>query len=860
MPVRSRHWPIIGLIAVGILIFVGPLAAGRIGLWNDNLIQNFPLRVLVGRIMDTGHYPLWNAFDWSGTPLLAGFNAGALYPLTLLFAVVPPALAWCLGEGFTFVLGALGLYCFLKGEGVQPWSAALGSTVWTMSGAFSGQWVHIATVQAASWVPWALVSVQRMAAAAGVFDLARASAIGALAGGMILLSGSPEMAVYGLIPVLCYAGAAMLHAAQRARILAMALLAVAVAALIGAVQWLPGVAFIAHSQRAQSTFAFFDSFAMPPSLTTLFVVPYLLGGYGYGIATTSYFGPSNLPEVSGYLGLLPLMAFFATVPAWWSKHSMDNSRVWHIVALVGLVLAWGGNTPLGALMYHVPGYGLLRDQSRNLMEVDLALAVLTALWLDRLPFAVFNPRWAGIPLAAAGCLVVVYVVNARGMVSWVAGQPVSVALARTAVPAVWTTAALVGAAGLLLLFTARRRWPIFAWVGLLVVDLGIYAGGQYWMHPAPTTVMRGTQKPWSSLNRWSRGKTRTAIYDPSLANPTILDAVGQPDLNVLSGVDSVQGYGSMVSERYFAATGAHPRLAYDPHALSGITPNRLNLGWLMARPDDFAYPMKPGQRALPSSSVELGPHRSTWLYFGQRLAVQHLQVVVSTPVTTRVRLATVNAKGQSLASQTMTISPNQGPAAVALTNRKTAIGIQAINVGGATLRIRRVTILTAQGRRYRLNGQLAPYVRYPQWHYIKNIGPMVLFHNTQTRGWAWLEKGNKPLGAVKVSALLQGGFSATVHAAMPVRLVVSQAYASGWYAYVYRPSKPCLAVPATRLGVIQSYRVPAGSSYVCLRYRPPLFMWGIVTTAGGFALLASLTIMARRQVKYTFSDLLEPTR
>lgn len=858
MPIRSRHWPIIGFIALGILVFVGPLAVGRIGLWGDNLIQNFPLRVLVGHIIDTGHFPLWNAFDWSGTPLLAGFNAGAPYPLTLLFAVTPPALAWCLGEGFTFAVGALGLYSFLRGEGLHSWSAALGSAVWTMSGAFSGQWVHIATVQAASWAPWALVSVQRMARAAHGADLVRAGVIGALAGGMILLVGSPEMAVYGLIPVLCYAGSVMPHAVKRARIMLMALSALAVAVMIGAVQWLPGLAFIAQSQRAQPTFSFFNSFAMPPLLTTLFFIPYLLGGYGYGIATTPYFGPLNLPEVSGYVGLLPLMAFFATLPAWWRQYSMAHARVWHVVVLVGLALAWGGNTPVGVLMYHVPGYGLLRDQSRNLVEVDLALAVLTALWLDRSLLSAFNRRWAGIPLAVAGVLVVAYVANARGVVSWVAGQSVSMALARAPAPAVWTTAALVVAAGLLLVFTPPHRWSIFAWVSLLVVNLGIYASGQYWMHPAPTTVMRGTQQPWSSLNRFWRGNSRMAIYDPSLANPDMLDAMGQPDLNVLSGVYSVQGYGSIVSERYFAATGAHPRLAYNPHALGGVTSNRLNLGLLFARPDDFAYPIKSGQRTPVSSSIEIRPHHSTWMYFGQPLAVERLQVISSAPVTSRLRLTAINAKGHPLASQTITASPKQAPAAVSLICGKPAIGIQAMNLSDEAMRIRSVTVWTRHGGRYRLNGQLVPYVRPPQWEYVKNMGPMVIFHNTQTRGWAWLATGARPLRTVQVSRLLQGGFSAEIRAAAPGRLVVSETYASGWHAYIYRASKPVLVVPATRLGVIQSYRLPAGVSYVCLRYRPPLFMWGMATTMAGLALLISFPIMARRQIKYTLTDPLKP--
>ena len=57
-------------------------------------IQNFPLRVLSGELLRQGHLPLWNPYIWSGSPLLGGLNAGSLYPVTLVFALLPPVAAW----------------------------------------------------------------------------------------------------------------------------------------------------------------------------------------------------------------------------------------------------------------------------------------------------------------------------------------------------------------------------------------------------------------------------------------------------------------------------------------------------------------------------------------------------------------------------------------------------------------------------------------------------------------------------------------------------------------------------------------------------------------------------------------------
>jgi len=74
------------MLAVPILLFVIPALFGHPAIDGDNLIQNFPLRVLSGQQVASGHLPLFNPLANSGTPLLGGLNAGALYPLTVIFA------------------------------------------------------------------------------------------------------------------------------------------------------------------------------------------------------------------------------------------------------------------------------------------------------------------------------------------------------------------------------------------------------------------------------------------------------------------------------------------------------------------------------------------------------------------------------------------------------------------------------------------------------------------------------------------------------------------------------------------------------------------------------------------------------
>src|SRR5580693_5831371 len=81
--------PVVFLLALPVVVFVLPALFGHPAVAGDNQIQNYPLRVLSGQMLRSGHMPLWDPWIWSGTALLGGLNAGALYPGAWLYAVRP---------------------------------------------------------------------------------------------------------------------------------------------------------------------------------------------------------------------------------------------------------------------------------------------------------------------------------------------------------------------------------------------------------------------------------------------------------------------------------------------------------------------------------------------------------------------------------------------------------------------------------------------------------------------------------------------------------------------------------------------------------------------------------------------------
>jgi len=152
------------MLAVPILLFVIPALFGHPAIDGDNLIQNFPLRVLSGQQIASGHLPLFNPLANSGTPLLGGLNAGALYPLTVIFAFLPPIAAWLINCIAVYVIAATGMFALLRWHGMRSLSSFAAAMAFAYSGAMIGQLVHLGVVQGFAFIPWAaliLVSLSR---------------------------------------------------------------------------------------------------------------------------------------------------------------------------------------------------------------------------------------------------------------------------------------------------------------------------------------------------------------------------------------------------------------------------------------------------------------------------------------------------------------------------------------------------------------------------------------------------------------------------------------------------------------------------------------------------------------------------
>jgi len=627
---RADRLALLVLVLVPVIVNVPWALAGHPVLDGDNLTQNYPLRVLVGQLIAHGRLPLWDAGIWSGVPLLAGWNAGAMFPATWLFALVPPVAAYELNVVITGIACGVGFHLFLRRSGCSPLASLLGALTWSDMGFVSGQAVHLGLVEGTALAPWILLAID------GMFRAVKAKAEGwhwvalfGIAGGLVILAGDPRAVSNDAIIAVIYLVARCWRERSSWRALRSVVAGAALAIAAGSVQWLPGLSYLHSSQRSVSNLALFGYYSLGWNSLPLLVTPYLIGGNG-NLAMPVYAGPLNLPEVTYAVGILPLIALFALLPSLLRRRraaapgARERLAVWYVMFLVGLVLCTGDKTPLGQLLVHIPLYGGQRDQNRNAAISDFALAALLAIFVDGL-----RADTAGA-LGRAGSSV--HSAPER-LPSWLGALPVLCVLGLVAAMFAWTdpmerwlglarlqprlpiemagyyaAAVLIALGGGLVLL--RRAWPSTesrrrAAAAVVVADVLLFVVMASYQ-PVPLTTLAATNPALAALTAHLPAGSRIAIDDPdqlALSYPAFLtDELGVNDLVLLHAIASVQGYGSAVPAPYDAATGTHDVENLLPSALLGPTYDDLDLGLVVVVPEQFgtilpagaAVPIPPG--------------------------------------------------------------------------------------------------------------------------------------------------------------------------------------------------------------------------------------------------------------------------
>ena len=883
---KVDRWAILAIVIIPTLLFTIPALFGHPAITNDNLIQNFPLRALVGKIMATGHLPLMNVYINSGSPLLGGLNAGAFYPLTLLFIFLPPQVAWAINLIAIYITSALGMYVLLRWHRLSPVASLAAALSFTYTGAMLGQLVHLAVVQGSALIPWFVLVF--LSLARRLRDLPETATLREIVGrvrtsvvwfavllGLTFLTGEPrsiaEIELLGLIVVpsilLIRSSYFLVSWKKRASYLLTLGVGGVLGIGIGICQLLPGWAFIGSSNRAAISYWFFGSGSLSVKWSALFFIPDIFGGNG-AVAGPGYFVNYNLAEVTSYAGILAMIGFFAFLSRLKRKGWQGEDKdfvLYVVVAVVGLFATWGSFTPLGHIFHGIPLLKSTRLQSRNVILVDFALSVFLALWIHHIEKKDFKKaglvgraRWFTLAPAAFTALLAIgmmfwgpHIINFLG--TGIADSYMANSEKVTLVQHLLIAMAILAVCTMFI----AKKWALKSLLVILTIDVLIFC-----LYCGTGIVGGNVQTQPSRQQALSLfGSTgRTLMIDYAGSNADAIQNLGIVDSNVFTGIPSAQGYGSLVSAQYAAVTGTHSEALADPCNLGRGEFTQLNLTSVVIASQQLMTALYPGIALPPLCLAQKWNIGTTTRYFGREMNVKSIEIQVfsktSSPLTT-LKLQMINAEGKPIGSK---VAPTSSSAKFISFK---FVGTGALGAGFTLsspsdfkLKSTLVTSAASPSVIYELNNSFQLAMDAAPWVMTKTMGTLAVFRSFTKDIEYRFSADACDCKITSIKDAIYGDSWVYINDSTSADLIRSMAYLPGWHATaINSETGKSRMLMVKKYGLIQKVHVPSGKWIVHFHYHAPFIEKSLLISlfsglsVGGIALWPVLIRRRSRNAK-----------
>ena len=264
-------------------------------LLSDMVLQNLGWKAFIRAQVSEGEIPLWNPHVFAGAPFFAAGQHSALYPLSVIYYLLPLSAAYGWFIVLNLWLAGAFMAGFLRALGSNRAGAAMAGITYQLCGFLIASAVFPMIVAAAVWMPLILWMIENILRGRDLWIFRGTSllwmVIGALAVGCNALAGHVEMTIYTLLIAGWFAASRLLWtcADERRRrgklplrwlaeTSAWLILLVALGLGLAALQLIPMYEFALTNWRAErSSLATALGYAHPPRDLLLFLLPNVFG-------------------------------------------------------------------------------------------------------------------------------------------------------------------------------------------------------------------------------------------------------------------------------------------------------------------------------------------------------------------------------------------------------------------------------------------------------------------------------------------------------------------------------------------------------------------------------------------------------
>jgi len=343
----------------------------------DPVRQQIPWKQLVIDAEKKFTLPIWNPYNFAGTPLLANFQSGTFYPFNLLFFVLHFSSAWSLLIFLQPLLAGLFLFFYLSNLKLSKAASLLGAIAFSFCG-FSIAWMEWGTIiSTAMWLPLILLSIDKIVRISDsrfripnfkwpfLFLVSLVFAF---------FAGHLQTFFYLSIISCVYFLVRFFQHGKRLKMLGLFIILTSLFLVLTVVQWMPTLNFIMLSARNVDLPGWKQAgWFIPWQNLIQFISPDFFGNP----ATLNYYGIWNYGEFIGYIGIVPLvMALYALI-----FRRDKNTFIFGVAFFLSLIFALP--TIFAKLPFKLDIPFLATAQPTRLLFItDFSLSVLAAFGLD----------------------------------------------------------------------------------------------------------------------------------------------------------------------------------------------------------------------------------------------------------------------------------------------------------------------------------------------------------------------------------------------------------------------------------------------------------------------------------------------
>lgn len=265
----------------------------------DVLRQLYPWKELTIDLLKTAQIPLWNPYNFSGSPLLANMQSSVFYPFNVLYVFFPIIVAWTVFIVLQPLLAGIFTYLYLREIGVGKVGRLLSSVCFSYS-LFMSVFLEYNTIgHVLLWLPLLLYAFERL------LKKKTKKIIFVFIGGIVFSFFAGHLQIFGFVLLFLVFYIFFRIANKKRMLFYMGLILLGLG--VCAIQLFPTLELILHSARTTQAYQhLLENLLLQPYQLIVALVPDIFGNP----ANRNYTLLDSYPGNAFYIGIMPL--FFAS--------------------------------------------------------------------------------------------------------------------------------------------------------------------------------------------------------------------------------------------------------------------------------------------------------------------------------------------------------------------------------------------------------------------------------------------------------------------------------------------------------------------------------------------------------------------